>query len=100
MPTINAIGNATAGLFGDLVGATGFNTITIHGMPTGAPVFTGVGLGVLKTTRNMGAAGAGQSVKAPVGQQDLAGETLAETGPGQHHDFIVIPQWHVIEVDQ
>jgi hypothetical protein len=64
--SISAIGNAAAGLFGDFIGANGFNTITIHGMPTGAPVFTGVGLGVINTTRNLGGAGGGQSVKVTV----------------------------------
>jgi hypothetical protein len=75
--SINAVGNEDAGLFGDLIGATGFNTITIHGMPNGAPVFTGVGLGVLKTARNLGASGTGQSVRLTIENGSL---TTASVG--------------------
>jgi hypothetical protein len=49
LTAISAIGNATAGLFGDISGAT----LTLLGMPSGAPVYTGVALGSLKTTRNL-----------------------------------------------
>jgi hypothetical protein len=49
LTSINAIGNAPAGIFGDI----GSATVVIEGNPNGAASFTGVGLGTVKTARNL-----------------------------------------------
>jgi hypothetical protein len=49
LTSLNAIGNATAGIFGDINSSTVF----IQGMPNGAPIFTGVGIATVKATRNV-----------------------------------------------
>jgi hypothetical protein len=71
--SISAVGNAAAGIFGDIIGAAGFNTLVVHGMPNGAPIFTGVGLGTLNATRNLGGAAAGQGITVDVIDGSLTG---------------------------
>jgi hypothetical protein len=49
LTTISAVGNAPAGIFGDILGSV----VILQGMPTGAPIYTGVALGTLSATRNL-----------------------------------------------